>query len=314
MTKISGQLPTSGSATPPLDITEVVYHVADGDELAATIYRPTGRKTLAGVISVHGGRWCSETRLTNAVIDRALAEAGIAVMAIDFRQPPAARYPGPVADINVAIRWLKHHSAEFGIDPATVGGVGTSSGGHQLILNALKPAFPSYASWRSTGPEDASVAFAALCWPVLDPYARYRFAIKQQMDLHVACHDAYWGNESAMLAGSPQRIVSEGEATNLPPILLIQGTVDDVLPADMADRFALAYRSAGGSLELEKYAGEPHTFITKFPRSGASKAAILRIAEFVIKRAAPGAASLSAKDAHGAQKLTRGEEHIGKGR
>jgi acetyl esterase len=270
-----------GEVAPPLEIEDVVYHVVEGEQLAATIYRPTQPRSLAGVVSVHGGRWCSETRLTNAVIDRALAEAGVVVMAVDFRQPPATRYPGPVADINVAIRWLKHHAVDYGIDPATIGGVGTSSGGHQLLLNVLKPTFSAYASWTYPAPVDAALAFAVACWPVLDPLVRYRFAIERKMALHVACHDAYWTDEGAMSAGSPQRIVVEGEATHLPPVLLIQGTGDTVLPPDMADRFALAYRSAGGMLELEKYAGEPHTFITKHPESAASRSAVLRMTHFI---------------------------------
>jgi acetyl esterase/lipase len=281
MTPASEDLPKFAEGVPPPEIEGVVYHVVDGEQLAATIYRPTRPRPLAGIVSVHGGRWCSETRLTNAVIDRALAEAGVVVMAVDFRQPPAARYPGPVADINVAIRWLKHHAVDHGIDPVTIGGVGTSSGGHQLLLNALRPTFPAYASWTFPGPVDASLAFAVACWPVLDPLVRYRFAIERRMDLHIASHDAYWTDEGAMLAGSPQRIVAEGEATHLPPVLLIQGTGDSVLPTDMADRFAIAYRSAGGLLELEKYAGEPHTFITKHPESAASRSAILRMTHFI---------------------------------
>jgi acetyl esterase len=264
---------------------EVIYHVADGQPLAATLYRPAAVPRSA-IVSVHGGRWCSETRLTNAVIDRALAEAGTLVMAIDFRQPPSARYPGPVADINLAIRWFKHHAANYGVDATKIGGIGTSSGGHQLLLNALKPGFPAYASWPMEGAPDAGLAFVVACWPVLDPPARYRFAIDRGMQRHIESHDAYWTDVQAMSDGSPQRIVTDGEASHLPPILLIQGTADDVLPADMADRFADAYRAAGGRLQLEKYPGQPHTFITKNPDGEASVAAIRRIEQFISNQAA----------------------------
>jgi acetyl esterase len=275
---------TASVASSLFDVEDVTYLTANGEPLVATLYRPAVRAPAAAVVSVHGGRWCAETRMTNAVIDRALAEAGIVVMAIDFRLPPTARYPGPVADINFAIRWLKGHAASYGIPATKVGGIGTSSGGHQLLLNALKPAFADYVSWESGGDNDASLAFAVACWPVLDPLVRYRYAIERQMTLHVTSHEAYWADTAAMTAGSPQRIVEEGEATHLPPLLIIQGTGDSVLPADMADRFTAAYSAAGGVIELAKFSGEPHTFITKSPDSEAARAAIQRIIAFVNAR------------------------------
>jgi acetyl esterase len=275
---------TASVATSPFDVEDVTYLTANGEPLGATLYRPIECAPAAAVVSVHGGRWCAETRMTNAVIDRALAEAGVVVMAIDFRLPPTARYPGPVADINFAIRWLKGHAADYGIPATKVGGIGTSSGGHQLLLNALKPTFADYASWELGGDNDASMAFAVACWPVLDPLVRYRYAIERQMTLHVTSHEAYWADTAAMKAGSPQRIVEDGEATHLPPLLIIQGTGDSVLPADMADRFTAAYSAAGGIVELAKFIDQPHTFITKSPHSEAARAAIQRITGFVYAR------------------------------
>ena len=56
----------------------------------------------------------------------------------------------------------------------------------------------------------------------------------------------------------------------MPPALVIQGTGDVILPTDMADNFAVAYRKAGGLIELRKFEGQPHTFITKEPAAPAS--------------------------------------------
>ena len=178
-----------------------------------------GAANGAAVVSVHGGRWVSQDRLTNAVIDRALAAAGVVVMALDFRMPPVVRYPVPVSEINVAIRWLKQHAAEFGAAPALVGGIGTSSGGHQIMLNALRPRDPRYSAIKLPGGEklDASLAYVVACWPVLDPLARYRMAKERKMDLHVQSHDAYWPDEAAMGEGNPQLILDRGEAVRLPP-------------------------------------------------------------------------------------------------
>ena len=99
-------------------------------------------------------------------------------------------------------------------------------------------------------------------------------------------HAAYWPGEEAMAEGNPQKILQRGEARDLPPLLILQGTNDDNLPADMADRFAAAYREAAGEVKLEKFEGQPHTFITRDPASAASVRALALIRAFVAKQAA----------------------------
>jgi acetyl esterase/lipase len=202
--------------------------------------------------------------------------------------PPVARYPDCVADINYAIRWLKQQALAAGVDPGRVGGIGTSSGGHQIMLGAMRPHDERYAA--IPGPEgvDASLAYVIACWPVLDPLARYRMATAKAMEVHVAAHHAYWPDEASQAEGNPQMILDRGEPVQLPPVLLIQGTGDVILPSDMADNFAAAYRKAGGVIDLRKFEGQPHTFITKDPEAPASQTAIELIKAFVRERTAEG--------------------------
>jgi acetyl esterase/lipase len=206
-------------------------------------------------------------------------------MALDIRMPPVAGYPDCLADINYAIRWLKVYARMLGA-PDRVGGIGTSSGGHQIMLGAMRPRDPRYAALP--GPEgiDAALVFVIACWPVLDPLARYKMAKAKGMDDHVAAHHAYWPDEAAQAEGNPQMILDRGERAELPPALVIQGTGDMILPTDMADNFAAAYRKAGGSIDLRKFDGQPHTFITKEPAAPASIDAIEAIKAFVRERMA----------------------------
>jgi dipeptidyl aminopeptidase/acylaminoacyl peptidase len=62
---------------------------------------------------------------------------------------------------------------------------------------------------------------------------------------------------------------------------MLQGTNDDNVTPDMADRFVAAYRHAGGRIDLTKFEGEPHAFIAKDPGSPASRRALDLIAAFV---------------------------------
>jgi acetyl esterase len=264
-------------------IEDVVYHRPGGLPLTARLYRPRSPGPHPAVVDAHGGRWCAETRLTNRVIDEALATAGVFVMAVDFRMPPVARFPQPVGDINFAIRWLKANATGLNVNAGAIGAVGTSSGGHQVLLNALNPDDPKFTVDHPPGFAnfDAALDFVVVCWPVADPPARYRYAIENKMGIHIESHDAYWPDMTAMEEGSPQRIVTEGAASHLPPMLMIQGDKDVILTPDMADQFANAYRERGGEATLRKFAGEGHTFITKNPSSPSSLKALADITTFV---------------------------------
>jgi acetyl esterase/lipase len=274
---------TAATLSSDIHAEDVEYLRHPSGPLLARIYRPKDRPSHAALVSLHGGRWTRETRLTNAPIDEALARDGALVMALDIRMPPVARYPDCLADINFAVRWLKVRARAVGVPARCVGGIGTSSGGHQIMLSAMRPRDPRYAAIAlpNVAGLDASLAFVVACWPVLDPLARYRMAKAKAMNDHVAAHDAYWPDEAAQGEGNPQMILDRAEAVALPATLLIQGTADTILPADMADKFAAAYRRAGGIVDLCKYDGQPHTFITKAPDAPASRQAIADIKAFV---------------------------------
>lgn len=255
--------------------------------LLARLYRPKGAGPFPALVEVHGGAWASGDRLNNAAIAAALAKSGIVVLAVDFRMPPAHRYPASIQDIHYATRWLKAHAGEFGSRGDLVGGLGTSSGAHQLLLSCLKPKDPRYAALplaEALG-EDAALPWVVLCWPISDPLARYRMVKEKGNARIVESHDAYWASEAEMGEGSPQRIVEAGEAGALPPAILLQGTADDNVTPDMADKFTAAWRAKGGSVELHKFDGQPHTFVPRDPTSDASKRACELMRDFVLARA-----------------------------
>lgn len=261
---------------------EDIEYLRHGDrQLLARLYRPKGAGAVPALVEVHGGAWTSGDRLNNAVVATALASSGAVVLSLDFRQPPAGGYPELIADINYGIRFLKAHAREWGSDPARVGGIASSSGGQQLMLTALRPRAARYASLPLAGGADAALAFVILCWPVADPLARYRMAQEKKIDRFLQAHKAFFGDEAMMIEGNPQLVLERGEAEALPPTLILQGTADDNLTPDMADRFAAAYRKAGGAPELHKFAGEPHMFVTRDPASEASRRAIALMQDFV---------------------------------
>jgi acetyl esterase len=259
----------TGLVTHDVTSEDIEYQRIDGEPLLARIYRPRGAGPFPAVVGVHGGAWTSGDRTNNAAIDQALAAAGTVVMALDFRIAPRWPYPASVADVNFGIRWLKAHAARFDTRPDWVGAVGSSSGGQQMLLNALRPHDPRYAAATA---------------PISDPLARYHMARARGNERLVQAHHDFFGTEDAMSEGNPQLMLERGENVSLPSLLLLQGTKDDNVTPDMAQRFAAAYRSAGGQVVLETFEDQPHTFVTKEPSSAASLRAIKLMQGFVARR------------------------------
>lgn len=238
------------------------------------------------MLEVHGGAWTGGDRLNNVAIAEALAADGVVVLSIDFRMPPVARYPDSVADVNLGIRWLKANAEQFGSRADLVGGLGTSSGGHLLLLSALRPHDPRYTRLALPGTEvDASLRFAIGCWPVADPLERYRAMQESGNARLVAAHDAFWPSEADMEDANPTLILTRGESVATPPVLIMQGTADNNLTPGMADRFAVAYANAGGVIEKEIFPGQPHAFIPNAPAAPDSLRALELIKGFVHRHA-----------------------------
>lgn len=267
----------------PIHVEDLEYLHSAGAPLLARFYRPEGNGPFPAVLEVHGGAWTSGDRLNNTVIGEYLAAQGIVTLSIDFRMPPVMRYPETVADVNFGIRFMKANAERFSTRADLVGGIGTSSGGHLLLLNLLRPRDPRYTALPLAA-ADAGLAFAVACWPVADPLARYR-AVRERGNTRLAeAHDQFWPSEAAMAEGSPQLILDRGETVEKPPVLIMQGTEDDNLTPDMARNFAAAYKAAGGEIAYHEFPGEPHAFIPRDPNSANAQRALGLIADFIRHR------------------------------
>jgi len=241
-----------------VDVRDVEYQQQTGKPWLVRIYQPKGTGPFPTIVDVHGGAWHNGDRTNNAGIDQALAARGILVAAVDFRQPPEAGYPASICDINLAVRWLKAHAAEFNGTTA-VGAFGNSSGGHQVVLNALRPRHASYSALAlANHPEiDASLAYVIAAWPVICPLYRFHFAKEFNRQEHIKAHIDYWRTEEAMAEGSPQTIIEHDEQVDLPPILMMLKANDRNHPLEMQERFIASYRKRRGAIEVHTFDGLP---------------------------------------------------------
>lgn len=241
-----------------VDVQDVEYQAQGGKSWLARVYQSKGAGPFPAMIDVHGGAWHNGDRTHDAKMDEALAGRGILVAALDFRQPPEAGYPASICDVNLGTRWLKAHAEEFS-GTSSVGAIGLSSGGHQVVLSGLRPRYPTYASLPLPDhPEvDATLSYVVAAWPVIDPLYRYLFAKRGGREELVSAHLEYWQSEEGMAAGSPQTVVEEDEQIEMPPIFMMLKANDQNHPVEMQEHFISTYRRRGGPIEVETFTGLP---------------------------------------------------------
>ncbi len=249
----------------PLRILDVTYRQDKHGSWPARIYMPEKQGPFPALVDVHGGAWSVGGYTDNEMIDLFLAASGMVVLAIECRKAPAYTYPSQVVDVNYATRWLKAHAGDYHALSDGIGGLGTSSGGHSLLLSAMRPGDARYNALPLSDREDvdARLSYLIAAWPVLDPYGRYLFAKENNHDFLVNATDAYFLNHEAMQEGSPLLALENGESLYLPPALILQGTADSNVPLDSVHRFADAYRAAGGAIEMAWFPEMPHGFASK---------------------------------------------------
>ena len=231
--------------------------------LMARIYQPQGEGAFPALLDLHGGAWNNQDRTANAPMDERLAASGLLVVAIDLRLAPEAPYPASVADANFGVRWLKAKAREWKGDPETVGALGSSSGGHVVELCAMRSQDPRYnAHPLPQAPHlDATLNYVVARSPVSDPFARYQQAEKLQRKEMMQNTKIYFNPWETIFDGNAQLILERGENVTLPPLFILQGELDDnVLPA-VQERFAAAYRAAGGECDLEIFLGCGHRWV-----------------------------------------------------
>jgi acetyl esterase len=244
---------------------DVEFRRTPARPLMARIYQPQGDGPFPALLDLHGGAWNNKDRTANARMDEKLAASGLLVVAIDLTLAAEAPYPASVQDANYGVRWLKATARKWKGDVTIVGALGSSSGGHVMELCAMRPRDPRYSAHSL--PEgidlDATVAYIATRSPVSDPFERFRHAQKMGREEMVQNSKNFFNPWETIHEGNPQEILDRGESVTLPPLLIMQGELDDnVLPAAQ-EKFAACYRAAGGHCELEIFTGCEHMWVAE---------------------------------------------------
>ena len=245
--------------------TEDVPYAEIGDTtLLMRIYTPDN-PIGHGIVMVHGGAWTANDRMTPHVLNEAMAKRGLLVASLDFRCGPYFQHPTASADIAAGVRYLRGNAGSRGINPDSIGLIGSSSGGHLALFTSLQPDISIHQEtpFRGSDPNggiSAQVAYVIALWPVSDPLYRYHYAIKTQRSDLIAAHDGFFEFEDRMEQASVPRLLREQENTHLPPAFVVQPGEDKNVPQEMTLNLIREYQRANGNIHYRFMPGLPHAF------------------------------------------------------
>ncbi|MBN1534291.1 MAG: alpha/beta hydrolase [Spirochaetes bacterium] len=156
-------LPSPPSHAPIEVLSGIIYKRVDGRSLRLDLYRPVHRRgPLPVTVFLHGGGWMigdktDVTREYRGALLRGLLDRGYAVASVQYRLCDAGNvhFPAPLEDCGDAVRWLRRHAVEYGLDPDNIGLWGSSAGAHLALMTAYaqEGEFPGSAELRGISPK-----------------------------------------------------------------------------------------------------------------------------------------------------------------
>lgn len=173
---------------------------------------------------------------------------GVSAFVLKYRLGPKYHHPVELGDAQRAIRYVRSHAADYQVDPARIGIMGFSAGGH-LASSAgthLEPlnANPADAIDRVSSRPD----FLILAYPVISFTTPY----------------VHRGSMRNLLGDNPDPKLVELMSNELqvtpqtPPAFLFHTNADTGVPAENSVLFYLALRKAGVPAEIHIYEKGPH--------------------------------------------------------
>jgi acetyl esterase/lipase len=272
-------------------VKNVVYSSPGGRDLLLDLYLPeAAQRPLPVVLWVYGGAWRAGSKDDGQTRGALwLTQHGYAVAAFNYRLSEEAKFPAQIEDAKAAVRWLRRHAGEHGLDPERIAAWGASAGGHLAALLGV-----SAGVKELEGPgHDPEVSTRVQA--VVDFFGPTDFL---QMDAHALPggmrHDPPESPESQLIGGpirenaekvaraNPVTYVDSGDA----PFLILHGERDPLVPVHQSELLFEALRKAGVAATFHKIAGAGHGG-PEF-QSAVARAVVLAFLDERLKGAAPG--------------------------
>ena len=211
------------------------------------------------MVHIHGGGWRGGSK--NSIpgfLAKANAEGWLAVVSVEYRFTDVAPHPAQVDDCARAIQFIRQHATEWKIDSRRIGVTGGSAGGHLSAYIALQDDEAKPDSLDPVERQSSRVAFAIpfagpTDWGLLSKIKHDHPAYRQLLGYEP-------GTPAEEMSAERKRDVSPVTfvSSDDPPILIVHGDADSIVPFEHAKVLEAALRAANVPAELYVVKGGEH--------------------------------------------------------
>ncbi len=221
----------------------VVYARRGSKDLHVDLYVPKASRPAPLVVWLHGGAWKYGDK-SFIIRVRRLTSYGFAVASVQYRRSWEAQWPAQRNDCADALRWLRSHGSEYGIDAQRMGLCGDSSGGHIAALLGVQEGRPRIKAVCALYPPTDMVALG-------EHYAKYHDNLVEQL---------FGGPLSQKRAIASDASPVNHVTHNAPPFLFLHGAKDIIVPIAQSRVLDARLRRMGVESHLDEFPKLPHGF------------------------------------------------------
>ncbi|KQO45964.1 alpha/beta hydrolase [Methylobacterium sp. Leaf85] len=238
-------------------------------QLRMSLLVPRTNDKKPAIVYFPGGGFTSADHEKYFEMRSALAAAGFVVAAAEYRVVPD-RFPALVQDGKAAVRYLRAHAAEYGIDPARIGVLGDSAGGYlsQMVgVTGGEKAFDKGDHLDQSSDVQAAVTLYGIS-NLLNIGEGFSPAV-QLMHQSPAVTEALLVNgpafrdfAGASISADPAKALAASPMGHLgvdePPFLIMHGTADTLVSPVQSKQLFEALRAKGNKAEYVLVEGAGH--------------------------------------------------------
>jgi acetyl esterase/lipase len=240
----------------------IAYGHRHGRELVMDVIRPRHTNGLGVVVMVSGGWISGAAGSFPPWMAAPLLRHGYTIFAVYHVSQPEATVTEIVEDVNRAVRFVRHHAGEYGVNPARLGVTGGSAGGHLSLMLATRGSQGPADAPDPVDRESSAVEAVAIFFPVTD-----------LLNLGASTENPGDGGppKSFVRAFGPQatnlaawKVIGHELSpiyhvrSNLPPVLIHHGDADTLVPLDQSQRFQAEARKQEATVKLVVHHGGSH--------------------------------------------------------
>jgi acetyl esterase/lipase len=245
---------------------DITYHRASSADLKLDVYRPSNATGPTPVLMfMHGGGWTNGSKNTSLFAFLPFLEMGWAVVNVEYRLADVALAPAAVEDCRCALRWIYQNAKQYKFDLDNIVTTGQSAGGHLALTTAMIPESAGLdrqcpgdrrRAWTTgeLGTQEMKVAAVLDFYGITD----VEDLMNRKPGTSGNFTEAWLGSTMDRAAIAKRVSPTTYVRKRLPPIMIIHGTADSVVPFDQATKLKQMLDAAGTPNEFYTVDGGGH--------------------------------------------------------